>query len=194
MKKLIAILAIAMLISGYAYADADTKPDLTVPLTAYTTASIKVLDAFYLIVSPDEVDIEVEDDGTVQSDGISVTVGSGATGDWRISALSSVYTDVTNAANTFDPSGPGVFKMIFYPALDAEDDDLGEVLNDYDEDNNGNIMPVGTAVEVYKPGLSSKKGVHACYALIYGNMPSATTGTYEGTLTFTLTAYAPPTG
>ena len=191
MKKFIAILAIGMLLTVPAYATSATAPDLATPLSASATASIDVLDAFYLIVSPDEVDVDVEDNGTVQSEGISVTAGSGATDDWHITAQSSLYEDVTNAANTFDPSEPGVFKLIFYPALDANEEDMGDVLGDYDESNNGNIMPVAAEVAVYRPKLTNKKGVHACYGLIYGNMPSATTGTYEGTMTFKMIAGAP---
>lgn len=190
MKKSLAILAIGMLLTVPAYATSSTAEDLTSPLSAQTTLSIDVLDAFYIIVSPDEAEMNVEDNGTVTSESIAVTIGSGSTGGWYITVQSSIYTDITNSANTFDPSQPGVFKLIFYSAQDSTDEDMGDVLNDYDESSNGNILPL-VETSVYKPKLTSKKGVHACFALIYGNMPSAPTGTYEGTLTFKMIAGTP---
>jgi len=181
MKKLIAILAIAMLISGTCYATKDQAADLTSELVASTTLEIEVLDAFFLIV-PDDMTIDVNDEtGQVQSEGwINVLAGcADENQDWYLKFKCSDFVKTTDATKAF---GPETLDLAFSAAIDADEDEIGEVLNDYD---NYKAMPAAdTYVNVYQPLTNNRKGTHGCGAVISGTMPSASTGTYNATLTF----------
>jgi len=181
MKKLIAILAIAMLISGTCYAGSDTAPDLTSNLVASTTLEIEVLDAFFLIV-PDDMTIDVDNEtGQVQSeDWINVLAGcADAQQDWYLKFKCSNFVKTTDPGQIF---GPETLDLVFAPGINANEDEIGEVLNDYD---NYKPMPAAdTYVDVYQPLTDERQGTHGCAALISGTMPSASTGTYNATLTF----------
>jgi len=190
MKKLIAILAIAMLISGTCYATSDTAADLSVNLVASTTLEIEVLDAFFLVVSPDDLEIDVDTEtGQVQSQWINVLAGCGEVTDWYLKFKISDFVKTTDAQQTF---GPEILSMQFAPGMDPSgEDEIGAVLNDYDD---GAALPVaGTYVNVYQPlqAPDSRQGSHGCAAAIYGTMPSASTGIYQSTITFEMVAGLP---
>ena len=179
MKKVLAILAIAMLISGAAYATTDTAPNLDSPLSAHADLTIEVLDSFYLIVTPDDVDLDIED-GLVESGYIYVTAGSGGSTAWHINAIVSTFAKNDDPNVTFNPSDPGVLSLAIYPALDQEEDEMG--VSYFEQEDQ---LPVPIALtKAYVPLDGKYNAVHACAARIVGNMPVATTGTYEGTLTF----------
>ena len=187
MKKLIAILAIAMLISGTCYATSDTTGGdpttgaLDRSLVASTVLEIEVLDAFFLIV-PDDMTIDVNTDtGQVQSeDWINVLAGcANADQDWYLKFKCSNFVKTTDPGQTF---GPETLDLAFSGAIDADEDEIGEVLNDYD---NYKPMPAAdTYVNVYQPLTDNRQGTHGCGAVISGTMPSSSTGTYTATLTF----------
>ena len=191
MKKLIAILAIAMLISGTCYAGSDTAPDLSANLVASAVLEIEVLDAFFLVVSPDDLEISVDTDtGQVQSQWLSVLAGCGdGQQDWYLKFKCSNFVKTTDATKIF---GPELLSMQFAPGLDPSgEDEIGAVIGDYDD---GDLLPVAdTYVNIYQPLTTPdhRQGSHGCAAAFYGTMPSQSTGIYQATITFEMVAGLP---